>query len=135
MLKAFFDESAELIIDDDGKHRAVPAGSSYKPMAYVPDGNALKEALVSQPLTVGGELNKLAANISIGRNMAGVHYYSDYTDSMRMGEAIAVGILQEQALTYPRDRFTVGFTTFDGKPCLITNDQVNEKGRVTVEYA
>lgn len=29
-------------------------------------------------LTVEGELNKLAANISIGRNWAGVHYFSDY---------------------------------------------------------
>ena len=38
-----------------------------------------------------GELNKLAANISIGRNMAGVHYFSDYYDSLRMGEEIAEG--------------------------------------------
>ena len=32
--------------------------------------------------------------------MAGVHYYSDYYDSLRMGERIATGILMEQALTY-----------------------------------
>ena len=41
-------------------------------------------------LTLEGELNKLAANISIGRNMAGVHYFSDYYDSVRMGEEIAL---------------------------------------------
>ncbi len=33
-------------------------------------------------LTVAGELNKVAANVSIGRNMAGVHWRSDYTESV-----------------------------------------------------
>ena len=66
------------------------------------------------PLTLEGELNKLAANISIGRNMAGVHYYSDYYDSARMGEEIALGILEEQALGYQTDRFVLSVATFDG---------------------
>ena len=66
-------------------------------------------------LTLEGELNKLAANISIGRNMAGVHYYSDYYDSLRMGEAIAIGMLEEQALGYTQDPFVLSLTTFDGE--------------------
>ncbi|MEO0370053.1 MAG: vanadium-dependent haloperoxidase [Pseudomonadota bacterium] len=66
------------------------------------------------PLTLEGELNKLCANISIGRNMAGVHYFSDYYDSARMGEEIAVGILEEQALGYPTDPFVMSLPTFDG---------------------
>ncbi|MEO1704330.1 MAG: bromoperoxidase, partial [Pseudomonadota bacterium] len=66
------------------------------------------------PLTLEGELNKLAANISIGRNMAGVHYFSDYYDSLRMGEAIAIGMLEEQALCYPTDDFVLSIPTFDG---------------------
>ena len=61
-----------------------------------------------------GELNKLAANISIGRNMAGVHYFSDYYDSLRMGEQIAIGMLEEQALCYPTDDFVLSIPTFDG---------------------
>jgi hypothetical protein len=61
-----------------------------------------------------GELNKLAANISIGRNMAGVHYFSDYYDSLRMGEQIALWILEEQALCYPTDPFVLSVPTFDG---------------------
>ncbi|MEO0943521.1 MAG: bromoperoxidase [Pseudomonadota bacterium] len=68
----------------------------------------------SCPLTLEGELNKLAANISIGRNMAGVHYFTDYFDSARMGEEIAVGILEEQALGYQNDRFVKSLPTFDG---------------------
>ena len=67
------------------------------------------------PLTLEGELNKLAANISIARNMAGVHYFSDYYDSLRMGEEIAIGILEEQALCYPLDPFVMSLPTFDGE--------------------
>ncbi|MEM7727584.1 MAG: vanadium-dependent haloperoxidase, partial [Cyanobacteria bacterium P01_A01_bin.45] len=66
-------------------------------------------------LTLEGELNKLAANISIGRNMAGVHYFSDYYDSLRMGEEVAIGILEEQALTYSTDPFVMSVPTFDGE--------------------
>lgn len=77
--------------------------------------NKLEEKSVDCPLTLEGELNKLAANISIGRNMAGVHYYSDYYDSLRMGEEIAIGMLEEQAICYPTDPFVLSVPTFDGK--------------------
>ena len=76
--------------------------------------NKLEEKSVDCPLTLEGELNKLAANISIGRNMAGVHYYSDYYDSLRMGEEIAIGLLEEQAICYPTDPFVLSVPTFDG---------------------
>ena len=86
-----------------------------KPIAYLPnnDGSDLLKVQLHQPLTVEGELNKLAANISIGRNWAGVHYYSDYIESMRLGEEIAIGILEEQKLTYP-ENFTMTVPLFDG---------------------
>ena len=64
-------------------------------------------------LTIEGELNKLAANIAIGRNMAGVHYYTDYYDSLRLGERIAIGILQEQMTNYP-DNVTMTLWDYDG---------------------
>lgn len=62
---------------------------------------------------VSAELDKLAANIAIGRNWAGVHYYTDYYDSLRLGERIAVGILEEQMLTY-NEPVTLSFVDFDG---------------------
>ena len=37
-------------------------------------------------ISIHGELNKLAANVAIGRNMAGVHYRSDYIESTKLGE-------------------------------------------------
>jgi len=111
MLKAFFDMYCD---NDSGKER--PLYGSGSKTAYVPnnDGDKLTQDTSNEEvLTIQGELDKLAANISIGRNMAGVHYYSDYYDSLRMGERIAVGILMEQAPTYG-DTVETKFTSFDG---------------------
>ena len=47
--------------------------------------------------------------------MAGVHYFSDYYDSLRMGKEIAIGILEEQALCYKTDSFVLSIPTFDGE--------------------
>ncbi len=63
--------------------------------------------------TLEGELDKLGANISIARNMAGVHFYSDYYESLRMGERIAVGILEEQLIGSP-ESMSMSFHDFDG---------------------
>ena len=86
ILKAFFDHGYVL-----------PANQ------YVYSANGTELNPVRDPnlrLTVEGELNKLAANIAIGRDWAGVHYFTDYYESLRMGERIAIGILEEQKLTY-----------------------------------
>jgi hypothetical protein len=106
ILKAFFDESYVL------------------PAVYVPDatGNNLRQVPQPPPpegpLTVGGELDKLAANISLGRNAAGVHWRSDYTQSLLLGEQIAIGLLEEQKLTYnEHHHFTL--TRFDGTGVVI----------------
>lgn len=50
-------------------------------------------------VSVEGELNKLCSNISIGRNWAGVHYFSDYFESIVLGEQLAIQLLEEQKLT------------------------------------
>ncbi|MEM9012821.1 MAG: vanadium-dependent haloperoxidase [Pseudomonadota bacterium] len=119
ILKAFFDTSTAFVRRPTGGD-PVEAFSHRRPddtpLAYVPDGTGA--ALVAETdgpfLTLEGELNKLAANISIGRNMVGVHYFSDYYDSLRMGEEIAIGLLEEQAICYPTDPFVLTVPTFDG---------------------
>ncbi|MEM7600664.1 MAG: vanadium-dependent haloperoxidase [Verrucomicrobiota bacterium] len=85
------------------------------PIAWlsVAGGKKLAAVKLNEPLTVEGELNKLAANIAIGRNWAGVHYYSDYIESIRMGEEIAIGLLEEQKLTYP-ENFSMTVPLYDG---------------------
>ncbi|MFK7857638.1 MAG: vanadium-dependent haloperoxidase [Granulosicoccus sp.] len=116
MLKAFFDTSSVLTYNDKKKQVAFTKADANAVQFEVKDSGARIDMcnVESCPLTVEGELNKLAANISIGRNMAGVHFYSDYHDSLRMGEQIALGILEEQAICYPTDEFRVTVPTFDG---------------------
>lgn len=92
---------------------------------YVPPADPWAAALDASgefrpnELTIEGELNKLAANISIGRNMGGVHFYSDYYDSLRMGERVAVGILQEQMTSY-NDPCSMRLPTFDGDRLVVS---------------
>ena len=102
ILKAWFDES--FVIDN--------------PVVPNAQGTALEDYSGKVKLTVGGELNKLASNISIGRNAAGVHWRTDYTESVKLGEAIAIGILEEQKATYNEDHYFT-LTKFDGTAIVI----------------
>ncbi len=101
ILKAWFDESFVL------------------PRPVVADASGLSLVPYSGPgLTVGNELNKLAANVAIGRNGAGVHYRSDYSESVRLGEELALDILEEQKGTY-NETFSFTLTRFDGTTVTI----------------
>lgn len=66
------------------------------------------------PLTVGGELNKLATNIGQGRNWAGIHWRSDAAASLPQAEEVAIGLLRDEKYTFrePFDGFS--FSRFDG---------------------
>jgi hypothetical protein len=83
MLKWFFDESTII------KNPVVPdPADPTKLIPYVaPSGEA--------KLTVGGELNKLASNISQARNIAGVHWRTDANEANKLGEAVAIAMLEE----------------------------------------
>ncbi|OPX87136.1 MAG: PAP2 superfamily protein [Pelotomaculum sp. PtaB.Bin104] len=96
ILKAFFRES--FIIPN-------PVEASSDGLSLLP--------YTGGPLTVGGELNKLAANITLGRDAAGIHYRSDMR-SLYLGERAAIGILQDYKKTY-NERIAGFFVTkFDG---------------------
>jgi hypothetical protein len=72
-------------------------------------------------ITVNGELNKLAHNVSFGHGIhAGIHWRSDSDSSMLLGEAFAISLLQDKAKTY-NEKFTVSFTKLDGTTATITN--------------
>lgn len=115
VLKAFFD--CKSLFSPNGK-------DPDKAFVSVDDGKKLKLIDVLDQcgklscLTVEGELNKLASNISIGRNWAGVHYFSDYYESLLMGEQIAIGILEEQKLMFG-ENFSMTIPLFDGNTLRI----------------
>ena len=109
VLKAFFDESQSFI--DNG----------VTPM-YSPNGTTLVpyNGADAGSITVGTELNKLASNVGVARDTAGMHWRSDYTQSLLLGEAVALDLLQRVINTYPERDVYFQFNKFDGTPITIT---------------
>ena len=135
ILKAFFDMFSGHTSNVCKTWTCLKFSELHKDGIFEPseDGLCLNrvKGLNEDQITILGELDKLAANISIGRDMAGVHYYTDYYESLRMGERVAVGILQEQMLTY-RDSVKMALQTFDGENMIIqgAGDGVNVSVKV-----
>lgn len=101
-LKAFFNESFVL------------------PDPVVASADGLSLLLYKGPdLTVGGELNKLASNIALGRDAAGVHWRSDSIEGLKLGEAVAIGIMTDLRTTYHEDFRGFSLTKFDGTTITI----------------
>lgn len=72
-------------------------------------------------ITVNGELNKIANNISFGHGIhAGIHWRSDTSSSIQLGEAVAISMLQDRARCYA-ERFSVRLTKIDGTTATISN--------------
>ncbi len=65
-------------------------------------------------MTIGGEMNKLAANIGLGRAHAAVHWRYDYADSLPLGEAVAISMLNDMASNWNEPFAGFSFTKFDG---------------------
>jgi len=102
----------------DGNH-VIP-----NPMVPSNDGLSLVPYTGSDAgqITVGGELNKLAHNVSFGHGiLAGIHWRQDTDVSIRLGEALAISILRDKAKGY-HEKFTVSFTRVDGSTCTISNE-------------
>ena len=70
-------------------------------------------------LTVGNELNKLAANISLGRDMAGVHWRSDGIEGLLLGEKVAIQILKDYRQTYNETFSGFTFMRFNGQTITV----------------
>ena len=110
ILKAFFDETKAI------ENPVLASGDGLSLVTYTgADAGAM---------TVGGELNKLAGNIALFRNSAGVHWRSDYTESLPFGEAIAIGLLQEMSLGFNEDDAFFELTKFDGQKIRIFDGKV-----------
>jgi len=90
------------------------------PMVPTPNGEGLTPYSGS-PLTVNGELNKLGHNVTFGHGIhPGIHFRSDSDESLILGEAVALSILQDKAQTY-NEKFSVSITKFDGTTATISN--------------
>ena len=84
------------------------------PMEASTDGLSLVPYTGAANLTVNGELHKLAYNISFGHGVhAGIHWRSDTDYSILLGEAVAIGWLQDQMFSY-EENFDVTIIKIDG---------------------
>ena len=93
------------------------------PMVPTNDGLALAPYTGADAgqITVGGELNKLAHNVSFGHGiLSGIHWRQDSDVSIQLGEAFAISVLQDRAKTY-HEKFSVTFTKLDGHKVTISN--------------
>ena len=106
-LKFFFDENYVI------PNPLVPSSDGLSLLPYTgPDAGQI---------TVGGELNKLARNVSFGHGVhAGIHWRTDTDYSMTLGEAMAISMLKDRAQTY-NEKFSITFTKLDGNKVTITN--------------
>ncbi len=95
-----------------------------KPVVPSSDGSAITAytAPVGEPpLTVNGELHKLAHNISFGHGIhAGIHWRSDTDTSIALGEAVALSYLRDRARSY-NEPFSISLTKIDGSKVTISN--------------
>lgn len=109
ILKALFDVSGEFPNPVD--------------MSVDQTGHETLMAYTGGPLTIEGELNKLASNIALGRNIAGVHWRSDGTYSLQLGEQVAIKLLEAYARSYAElspGATAFQFTKFDGTQHTVT---------------
>lgn len=117
LLKAFFDETG-LVTDC-----VAPSADGLSLTPY--DSSAL---------TVGGEVNKLAMNIAIGRDFAGIHYRSDAVAGFRLGEDVAISIMQDSVAAFTEDFAGFQFTRMDGTPVQITKEPTMAERPCWIRY-
>jgi hypothetical protein len=107
VLKFFFD--GDFVIPNP----VVPSSDGLSLLAYT-GGDAGQ-------LTVNGELNKIANNISYGHGIhSAIHWRSDTTSSVQLGEAVTISMLQDRAATYA-EKFTINLTKIDGTTATIVD--------------
>ena len=95
---------------------------NYSAVQHSTDGNSL--VTYSRPdagdVTVHGELNKLAANMAIGRNIAGVHYRSDGDCGMMLGQKVAIAYFEDYLSRLIEPTGAITITGFDGVDVTIS---------------
>ncbi len=105
ILKAAFDGNAAFTSLGNGTIQ-VASGDGLSLVGYA-GGDAAE-------ITVNGEINKLASNIGLARNFAGVHWRTDYSEALKLGEAVALSILADQREVYEEEFSGFAIRRFDG---------------------
>lgn len=137
VLKAWFDEDqtlAGIYQKYNGGRQKDPSPTMLQILqpGYRRAGGTLEDFCDPQPytaadagaMTVGGELNKIASNVAMGRSIGGVHWRTDNTRSLRLGEAVAIEILRKRTMEYAERPVSFTFRSFDRQVVHITRGAV-----------
>jgi hypothetical protein len=111
----------------------------FQPVQPSADGRSLEVYTGSDAaqMTIASELNKLASNVSLFRNIAGVHWRSDHTYSLLLGQAVAIYYLQDIVNTYSEegsgtDSYPGPATACDSRPPLSFTLRTFEGQRIRI---
>lgn len=143
VLKAFF---KTFDVNQDGNvvplpiasltEKSAPYASPEPFKAYITGvdecGFGFRKPVDAAGMTIEGELNKLAMNVAMGRTMGGVHWRTDNTRSLILGEAIAAQILADITVDLaerPKFEFRTFSRKTDGQPKIVEIQQ----GRIKVD--
>ena len=142
ILKAYFqtlDTSGHPIPFVSLKERENPFGGGQTIQAYVPGiVNGHEGVLTPLPaseaeqLTIEGELNKLAMNVAMGRSIGGVHWRTDNSRSLSLGEALAARVLADITVDCNEHPY-FHFRTFSRKSKGEAKDVIVRQGRIYVD--
>jgi hypothetical protein len=125
LLKAFYQDVPFSALPNPSQQEIwVPKPDGSLPFSLMkgkptPDGCPYTYDELSAALTLHGELNKLASNVSLARNFAGVHWRSDHAASLPLGENVAIKFLEQIVNTY-NENVSFSFLRFDGTPVSIS---------------
>jgi hypothetical protein len=97
---------------------------SYNIPDSIDPSDALYKTWSLEKLTIGGELNKIASNVAMGRTMGGVHWRTDNTRSLRLGEQVAIEILRKRTTEYAEKGVSFTFRSFDRQLIRIAAGEV-----------
>jgi membrane-associated phospholipid phosphatase len=128
VIKAIFDDRAQVLQQIDCNPSPACPNANANPHVDPPpftdeDGN---------PLTVGGELDKLASNIALGRNFGGVHFRSDGEHGILLGERAAIRFLRDHLRTY-RERFRCDTSPGGTDPCFEFSMRNGRRIKITAD--
>src|SRR5262249_5698056 len=79
----------------------------------------------AEDLTLGAEIDKLAANIALARDAAGVHFRSDSIRGLKLGEEVAIGLLADTSRIYNEKFDGFVLSRFDGSRIRISDGAVH----------
>jgi hypothetical protein len=102
ILKAYFDENFVI------------------PNPVIPSDDGATLNAFNGTLTIGDELNKLASNMSYGRDTSGMHWRSDEVEGLKLGEALAISVLTDFNGCFNENFEGFTLTKFDGTTLRIS---------------